>query len=201
MALIFQGMPWAYRRALGWFAVVLFVVAIVFPGERAVASVARALDLPELVRRADRVAVVTALDQRASWDRYGRIVTDVTVQIDELVKGDPTASRVVEIRSLGGTIGNIGMRVEGETALSSGERALLFLRRDAGSRLRAVGLSQGIMRIDRQDGVDWVQPGGRGLALQRQVGGQLTTAPPALLYPRRLDDVLTEIRGLNGSSE
>lgn len=181
-----------------WIGATLLLLVVCLGGGVASASVARSLDLAELVRRSDRVAVVTALEQRASWDSYGRIVTDVTARVDELVKGDPSTASTLALRTLGGSIGDLGMRVEGEYALPIGERALVFLRRDASNRMRTVGLSQGVLRIERRNGSDWVHPGGQGLALQRRVNGQLVEAPAALLQPRPLRDVIDEIRSLMG---
>lgn len=149
------------------------------------ATISEALSLEQLVQRADYVVVATAQAEQARRDSRGRIVTDFTLRVDEVMKGSASRGATLVMTSLGGAIGDIGMRVEGEPHPAIGARYVLFLRtmRD-GRTLRAVGMSQGVMEVQVQAGTPTVMPGGGGLALMQRVqGGQLVPAPAALLHP------------------
>ena len=168
--------PWVGVAVLGWLA------ALASPAH---ATISEALSLDALVREADHVALVTCVDARASRDGRRRIVTDFTLRVEEAMKGGTPAGATLTMRSLGGAIGDLGMRVEGEPHPEVGGRYLVFLRRlRDGRTLRPVGMSQGVMPVQERNGELIVQPGGGGMALmQRGGGGQLVPAPPALIHP------------------
>jgi len=171
------------------------VVAIDSPAE---ATVTEALSLRELVASASHVALVTCEGERTSWDDRRRIVTDFSLRVEEVMKGSAAVGGTLTMRRLGGVIGDLGMRIEGEPALTHGTRYLVFLR-SFGGVLRPVGMSQGVLRVRAHAGAWIVEPGGGGLALVHRVhGGQLQPAPGALLHPLPLDRVRTRVTSLAG---
>lgn len=175
---------WAVIAALGMLS------ALATPG-LAGATVSVALSLDEMVDHADHVALVTCESAQASRDDRGRIVTDYTLRVEESMKGDGGAT--LTMRSLGGVIGDLGMRVEGEPHPELGRRYVVFLER-RGGQLRAVGMSQGVMPVTEQGGTLTVAPGGAGMSLvQRVRGGQLSPAPAALLHPEPYLELRTRI--------
>jgi len=109
---------------------VLGIVAFGFTESQALGAVARALTLPELVKRSKSSLLVTPLAKRSSWQTIGgsrRIVTETRARVDELVGGaDPSSSEVL-LRTLGGRVGTLGQLVEGEAELVLGEGCLAFL--------------------------------------------------------------------------
>lgn len=146
------------------------------------ATVSEALSLRELVQQSEHVVLATAIEQRARRDSDGRIVTEHTVRVDEVMRGPGRAGQTLVMTSLGGVLGDLGMRVEGEPHLEVGSRYVLFLRR-MGGVLRPVGMSQGVLPV-REGTEPVVLPGGAGLSLVQQVrGGRLAPAPAALLHP------------------
>jgi hypothetical protein len=163
------------------------------------ATLSRAMDLAELVREAEVIALVQVASQSARRDTHGRIVTDVAMDVLEPVKGSP-GSRFVLVR-LGGEIGDVGMAIAGETSFVDGRRYVIFARPSAmgpapsGPAFRPVGMSQGVMLVepDENGGVQ-VLPGGGGLSLVDPRTG--AHEPPALLGPMPLDALLAEIRRL-----
>jgi hypothetical protein len=187
------------RRAFLPLAAVVALLAETVP---AAASVMAALELDELVSTADDVVIATAVDEESRWDDRGRIVTDVTLVVDEPMKGSLRAGDTFVVRHLGGSIGDLGMRVEGEVAFALGERSVVFAER-RGALSRVVGMSQGSLPIRRDtDGAEMVWPGGRGLALVRQArDGALVPSPGYLLAPRGLDVVRAEILAAVGEGE
>ncbi len=182
------------RRALA--PVMLALTALAVAAAPAGATVTLALDLRELVTRADHVVVGRVVSQRARWDHRRRIVTDVTVEVQESMKGAGDGETIV-VRRLGGAIGELGMRVEGEPDFADGERAVLFARRLSSGVLRPVGMSQGVLPIRVDAGRELVLPGGAGLSLvERLPDSRLVAAPAALRQPRPLEDLLGDIRRL-----
>lgn len=182
-------------RAWVGVAVVGVIAALASPAR---ATISQALSLGELVDQADHVVLATCVDARASRDGRRRIVTDFTLQVEESMKGGAQAGASLTMRRLGGAIGDIGMRIEGEPHLEVGRRYLVFLRTMSDGRtLRPVGMSQGVMPVEDDGGDLTVQPGGGGMALvQRARGGRLVPAPPALLHPEPLPLVRDRIEGL-----
>lgn len=166
---------------------------------RAQASVTAALSLEELVHRADDVFVAEAIATNVHRDALGRIATDVTLRIAEPMRSERVQGEEVVLRTLGGSIDGVGMRVEGETTLAVGERALVFARRADGGWLRTVGMSQGLMPVVATDGAWFVLPGGAGLELLRRgPGGRLVPGAPALDGPTPLDELRADIAAVGG---
>lgn len=164
------------------------------------ASIVDAMSLEELARAADVVLVARVEGQRAHYDAQGRIVTDVTLRVDECLHGGLVRGAEVTAQRLGGEVGDLGLRVEGEASYVDGERIVLFGRRfttPAGTVLRPVGMSQGVLPIDERSGVPLVLPGGAGLELvERTPDGRLAPATPALVAPRPADELVDELRAL-----
>lgn len=154
------------------------------------ATIIEAFSLEQLVEHADTVALVTCTDERASYDSRQRIVTDYTLRVEEVMKGTAAVGSTVQMRRLGGVLGDLGMRVEGEPVLEPGQRYLVFLRHTDSGPNRPIGMSQGVMPVAEQAGVLIVQPGGGGLALvQRGTDGQLHPAPAALLHRAQFEQL------------
>lgn len=164
------------------------------------ATISEALSLEELVGLADHVVVATAVGERARRDARGRIVTDYTVRVEEVMKGDARPGATLVMTRLGGVLGDLGMRVEGEPSLEVGERYVLFLDRlSDGRTLRPVGMSQGVMPVQDRGGEPTVLPGGGGLALVRRVqGGQLVPAPAAILHATPLTELRDRVERIEG---
>lgn len=159
------------------------VVSVLLAAAPASATISEALSLRELVRQADHVVLATAVDERALRDGRDRIVTDFTVRVEEVMKGDASVGATFEMRRLGGVLGDLGMRIEGEPHLESGKRYVLFLARTTEGHLRPVGMSQGVLPVEQRGRETIVIPGGDGMSLvQRVQGGQLVPAPAALMH-------------------
>jgi hypothetical protein len=168
---------------------------------RAQATVIEALTLRELVLHADVIAQAQVITTAARMDELDRIVTDVTLRVDEPLWGArrwsylDSGSEVVVTR-LGGELDGLGLRIEGEPTFALGETVVLFAeeRRD---ELHAVGMSQGVLpvRVD-PSGTPMVLPGGDGLSLVAPGHGGLRAGTAALSAPRALPGLLDEVRAL-----
>jgi hypothetical protein len=101
------------------------------------------------------------------------------------------------VRKLGGIVGDKGMTIAGEPGYSDGEVVLLFGKggRDGKEYLRPVGMGQGAMRISETNGERYVRSDSRGMSLVKH-GNTDKSAAPAVAAPRKLDDLLTDVRAI-----
>jgi hypothetical protein len=151
-----------------------------------------ALDLPALVGRADRIAVVDVAGVRSTWNAtHDRIVTAVDLTVVDGWKGGLAAGARLTVLQPGGTVGDVTTTVDGMPRFEPGERALVFLHGPPG-RATVVGLTQGkrplrrdaasgrwMVRAPDKAGADFVRP--------------RNTAASAPIFDRR-DQPLDELR-------
>lgn len=112
-------------------------------------SILMALELPELVRQSEHIAVVEVTSVQAAWDqRHERIYSTIELKVIESWKtqaGAPTVEQAPQRLTVvqpGGTVGDISMTVTGLGSFSPGERSVVFLRGPA-NRAQVVGMTQG----------------------------------------------------------
>ena len=151
------------------------------------ASVALELSLEQLAQRADVVVRGRVNAQQAAWTRGGRIVTTVSVAVDEVLKG--AAAQNVEVRHLGGHVGDIGQQVSGEVSFAPGEEVVLFLHAHPSVKgaFAVVGMSQGKFHLERA--------GDKVTARQDLSGLGLVAAPGAPIQDKRAEPLtLDELR-------
>lgn len=160
------------------------------------ASVVQALNLDELVSESDRILVGRVLFAESFQDGDGRILTWYRLEVErELGKAqlEPEAEVIVQV--LGGAVGDLGMRVEGEPRFQIGERAVVFVRAGGPVAFRPVGMAQGVMRIRNDvDGESVVQSREGLLLMKRGADGLLRPSPGALPRRERLDTFLGKVR-------
>jgi hypothetical protein len=102
------------------------------------------LSLEQLVAEADLI-VLGVVDSVRSEPAEGRIVSFATVSVSSKIKGElQAADNKIIVRFLGGTVGEVGMKVEDSPEFREGEEALLFLlKTETRSVYMTVGSSQG----------------------------------------------------------
>ncbi len=193
------------RRVTGITLGLAVALAVGWTARPASATILRELGLGELVRQADRV-VVARVEARVSRWEGGRIVTDVTLRVEETAKGDARVGERVVVTTMGGSVDGIGMKVVGEAAFVKGETALVFLTAlDAGwagvRTWEVVGMAQGRMpvTVDAATGLRQVRADLAGASLlvkDRRGKSVVTAAVGARLRPRPLTDVVAEVRAL-----
>jgi len=159
------------------------------------ASLARAVGLQELTARSEHVLLAELLDAESVWEQIGRrrhIVTYTRVRpLDVLAGTDPKQSELL-VRTLGGTVGELGELVHGEAILSVGSRNVLFVMPVRGV-LAVTAMAQGHYPLKRDKaGAERLSRspqasellGEAGSAVARLPGLQLSEAR-ALLEPVR----------------
>lgn len=141
------------RRFLGGMA-----LATLTASRAAEASIARAVTVGELVYRSRHVLVGTSMDAFCRWERIGkrsRIVTYSVVRVERPLDGRPPDTSEVMVRTLGGTVGDLGQIVHGEAVVALGAKAALFLHDVAPDVLAVTGMAQGYYPIERDhEGVE-----------------------------------------------
>jgi hypothetical protein len=121
------------------------------------------LTLEDLSREADTIVLGTVTGRVSAWnDRRTAIQTDVTVTIEETIKGSPGAE--ITFRVAGGIVGDIGMRTSTAPVLHDGDQVVLFLN-TGGVPTSVVGHHQGALTV--QDGT--VAKDGQRLAVDNVI--------------------------------
>lgn len=161
-----------------------------------------AADLPQLVRMSDYVVLAKAESRRSrKQESSGLIVTDVRLRVQIGLKGATKPDEVLTATLLGGTIGDVGLRVPGEASIPDDRGAIVFLRRASNGELNVSGMSQGVLSIAGQGKSAMVMPAAPDATLvQPNDDGTLQPAPEAVLTPQPLATLLAEIRRLAGTS-
>ena len=105
-----------------------------------------------LVERADAIALGAVRAVTPRWEG-GRIVTDVTLDVAQTIKG--ALPQTISIVAPGGKIGDIVMRVIGGASFRVGDRSIVFLTRRSGVH-RLLGLGAGKLDVYSRDGRELV---------------------------------------------
>jgi len=117
------------------------------------ASGGRALDPGEHSKGAAKVvlATITAVDSAFGENAYGDqlIMSDVTVRVEETMKGVHEGSLVMAIE--GGTVGELTLAVSDMPTMEKGQRAVLFLSTAPGGGYVPSGRGAGVVEIDAND--------------------------------------------------
>ena len=128
---------------------VLVLLAVVLASAPATATVVIPVAEADLVAQSAAVLVGRVAAIASHADR-GRIYTDVTVDVDEMLKGDSVPT--LTVRVLGGRVGNHAAWVEGSPEFRRGERVLLFVSAYRDGTARVAHFYQGKFSIIRDAG-------------------------------------------------
>ena len=138
------------------------------------ASVSIALTIDDVARASVLVARVVPKEQTSTWED-GRIVTTTRLGVESVLAGAGAAGTEVRVRTLGGIVGDIGQRVEGEARFTPGVPSIVFLakeghgRDDAAARFVVTGRAQGQLVVTRDaGGRDVVRVLGTGRLVERR---------------------------------
>ena len=158
-------------------------------------SIVRALTLGELVEQADRIFVGEVVLSESFERSNGTLGTWHRIVIEERLRGALDEDEVI-VETLGGQIGDLAMRVEGEPSFSIGERVLVFARGGGPYHAaRPIGMGQGVMRVRWKRGVQMVRQTRQGMLLvRRNAVGHLVESRGALPEEEELDAFLAKLR-------
>jgi hypothetical protein len=174
------------------------VLLVGLPASPANGSIVQALELDELVARADRIILGRVLFSESFQRTDGQFSTWHRIEVEREIRGGAPDETEVIVETLGGEIGDIAMRVAGEPSFRVGERVLVFIR-DGGpyTAFRPVGMGQGVMRVRMERGAETVTQSREGMMLMRRdTHGRLVRSLGALPHSERLDALLPKLRDL-----
>ncbi|HVV16226.1 MAG TPA: hypothetical protein VHH90_03410 [Polyangia bacterium] len=159
-----------------------------------------ALDLPAMVARAERIAVVDVVSVQAAWNaRHERITTAVQLSVVESWKGSLEPGTRLTVLEPGGTVGDVTTTVDGMPRFVPGERTLVFLHGPP-DRATVVGLTQGKrpLRRDPGSGRWWVRGPDRAAADFVRLGPASPTAAPPVVDSRErpLEELRAQVQAL-----
>ena len=129
------------------------------------------MTIEEMAVEASCVARARVVNTQATWDdSQRRIYTYTEIQILERMHTKGEVHDSVVIRTLGGEVGNIGMKVSGTPRFTLGEEVVVFLRNDPvdPAQFQVIGMSQGKFHVERPEkGGAVVVPSIEGLAFAK----------------------------------
>ena len=171
------------------------VMSLVMVGP-ANASIVQGLELQELVAHADRIILGRVLFSESFRRADGQLGTWHRIAVEREVRGHEPDEQEVMLETLGGQIGDVAMRVEGEPSFTVGERVLVFIHGGGPyTAFRPVGMGQGVMRVRTEQGVETVTQNREGLMLMRRnAQGRLERSLGALPEKERLDALLSKLQ-------
>jgi hypothetical protein len=139
------------------------------------ASVSVALSLDEVAKTSTIVARVVPHAQSSAWEN-GRIVTTTRLGVERVLGGTNVPAEI-EVRTLGGRVGDIGQIVDGEAQFTQGTPSIVFLvPRASDGALFVSGRAQGQLVVVRaKEGREVVRVQNTGALVPRHVASALVT--------------------------
>jgi hypothetical protein len=125
----------------------VLVLATVLVGMGVAISPARAttmvsMSMEQLIQAASDIVQARVVNQTSAWNATRtQIVTITTLQVLQTLKGK--AASIVQVRQLGGTVGNMTEFVPGDVSLRPQGEYVLFLEPAGDSDYHVVGMTQG----------------------------------------------------------
>jgi hypothetical protein len=130
--------------------------------------------MTEMINKSEVIAVGTVTATRSQWNKEKtRIYTEVTLTVDEYMKGSQAGNRLTIVHP-GGEVGEVGELYSETATFQRNEEVMVFASKDKLGNLRIIGGNQGKYAILTD------KPSGR-----KTVGAN-----------RSLDDVKREIRNV-----
>ncbi|MEO1229434.1 MAG: hypothetical protein AAFZ18_11055 [Myxococcota bacterium] len=161
--------------------VALAILLFGFAASPAFATVVVPVTVEQMARQARCVVRAKVQGSSSAWDEgHRRIHTLTEIEVLEVLAGPPMERAT--IRTLGGEVGAVGMKVSGAPHFATGEEVILFLTEDRTDvrRFQVMGLSQGKYVVDRSGASPRAVPSSHGLVYAVRDGrGGLQVDPSA----------------------
>ena len=114
------------RMAYGAAAALVLAAALGFVAQPAFGQQFQ-LNRSQAVDRSDDIITGTVVAAESYWNEHQQIVTDVTVEVDETIKGRKNKESYTHFTMMGGQVGPIAAHVTHMPTFEAGEEVLLFL--------------------------------------------------------------------------
>ena len=107
--------------------------------------------IQSLAQQSDAIVVGKVSTVRSEWNAdKTRIVTKVSVDVDEYVKGQSTGKTMV-ITHMGGEVDGVGELYTSAPHFSAGEDVLVFVKKDSKNNLNVAGGNEGKIKIIKNE--------------------------------------------------
>lgn len=161
------------------------------------ATIVVPMTIEKMAVEAALVARGRVVNTQAAWDdAHRRIYTYTEIQVLERIHAPSAVPGTIVIRTLGGEVGNIGMKVSGTPRFTLGEEVVVFLRPDPmdAQQFQVIGMSQGKFHVERPlKGGALLVPSVEGLAFARPGSDGRMKIDPTQEDPARIPlDTLKE---------
>jgi len=149
----------------------------------------------QLVKESSAIVVGTCREKKSFWnEKRDKIFTEVTLRVDQSLKGDVGPETVVTIP--GGRVGSTIYEVTDMPAFLDGEEMVLFLWQHPSGKNLVTGAMQGklTIQVDRKTGKKVV----RGVPIGIDDAAKLQKAAPEkqkVMKEIMLDDFIKEVQG------
>lgn len=181
------------RRSL--FALPALALALHFAPD-AQATVIVPLTIEDMARQSACVVRGRVLESTADWDKdHQRIYTQTKIEVLDPMYATGAMPKTIVVRTIGGEVGKIGMRVSGVEKFAPNEEVVIFLRQDPvdAKLFQTVGMSQGKFSVEHEaKGRAVLIPSVEGLAFARTDANGSTKIDGTSPQPNRIP--LTEMR-------
>lgn len=171
----------------------LLVLVLLLPLRPAAGQVQKA-SLDELVGLSTSVVLGQCTQKQSFWNEgRTKIFTEVTVRVDELVKGESPAETVITIP--GGRVGNTIYEVSDMPVFVEGEEVLVFLWQHPSGKELVTGAAQGVFSVVKDEVTGRrVVPGMLPLLQEEKAAGKSGVAGPPAVAKIAVEDAVAAIR-------
>jgi hypothetical protein len=105
------------------------IIVLLFGSQNLLLAQSIQSDIKNLSEGADMIVTGKVVDQKSEWSSdKSKIYTNVTIQVDEFLKGSNNQNRIV-IKNLGGEVGNVGETYSHMPTFQDDEDVLLFVKK------------------------------------------------------------------------
>ena len=106
-------------------------------------------DLRDLVVESSDIVLGNVIATSTDWNKEKtRIYTTVVIEVEQGIKGDFAAGDKVRFQTIGGTVGEISLRVPASPQFNAGERTLVFFGGEPNINTPVTGWEQGKYTIE-----------------------------------------------------
>ena len=131
------------------FAALAFVLFCCIPGLATAQTETNRIE--GLAQQADAIVVGKVSSVRSEWNAdKTKIITKVSLDVDEYVKGQPAAKTMV-ITHMGGEVDGVGDLYTNAPHFSAGEDVLVFVKKDSKNNLNVTGGNEGKFSVTKNE--------------------------------------------------
>jgi len=173
---------------------VLLTAAGVLTTTLALASVSIAVTWDNLLKQSSAAIIGTPIDASAAW-QPDHIYTSTRVKVSRVIASAAPLPSEITVRTMGGIVGDVGQRVEGEPALQPGQPCLLFLHAGPGGTFEVTARAQGqylVVSDASKTPVQMLRAIEAGAVVLPQAGAPIVLARQAL-HERPAEDAVRDI--------